>query len=244
MAVNQNIVLKVNKRSNFIRQLNPGARLCLLCGATLVVCEELLCSACASDLPGNRDACPVCALPDTYQQRCVSCIRHVPPYTKILALYRYEYPVNRLIQHTKFHAQLDVARFMGQQMAIQFGNNSSRPDCLIPVPLHTGRLAERGFNQAHEIANSISGMLNITVLSKSAKRVMTTRPQTELDAKHRKHNVRGAFALSRPVMPEYHHVAIVDDVVTTGATVAELARLLKGSGVARVDVWACARAVL
>ena len=129
-------------------------------------------------------------------------------------------------------------------MAMRFGNNSDLPDCLIPVPLHARRLAERGFNQAHEIAISISGILNITVLSKNAKRIITTRPQTELGAKQRKHNVRGAFALSRPVTPEYQHIAIVDDVVTTSATVAELARLLKGAGVARVDVWACARAVL
>ena len=133
---------------------------------------------------------------------------------------------------------------MGQQMAKQFGNKGGLPDCLIPVPMHAGRLAGRGFNQAQEIAASISGLLKIAVVSKSVLRIIATRAQTELTAKQRKHNIRGAFALARPDMPEYRHVAIVDDVVTTGATVTELAGLLKQSGVARVDVWACARAVL
>ena len=244
MAVNQYIDTKVNKRAKFRRPFNPGVQLCLLCDSALGVSDKLLCCACVSDLPENRDACPICALPDTYKQPCISCINRAPPYTRVLALYRYEYPVNRLIQYTKFRSRLDVARFMGQQMARRFGNNCNLPDCLIPVPLHAGRLAERGYNQAQEIALSISGLLKIAVVSKNVRRIIATRTQTELSAKERKRNVHGVFTLTRPVIPEYRHVVIVDDVVTTGATVSEMAKLLKASGVTRVDVWACARAIL
>ena len=244
MAVNQYIDLKVNKRRIFRRKIDPGARLCLLCDAALDDFDELLCNACVTDLPANQDACPVCARPDTYNHHCVSCINHAPPYFKILALYRYEYPVNRLIQYAKFHSRLDIARFLGQQMAVLFGDSRSQPECLVPVPLHAMRLADRGYNQALEIANSISRSLKIPVQSGCVQRITAARAQMELSAKQRKRNVRGAFAIVRSVLPEYRHVAIVDDVVTTGATVTELAKLLKGSGVTRVDVWACARAAL
>jgi ComF family protein len=244
MAVNLNIDFRVDKRPDFKHRFNPGSRLCLLCSANLTSVDELLCSACNADLPANLNACPVCALPDSYQRPCAACLNCARPYAQISALYRYEYPVNRLLQQAKFHSRLDIAWFMGRQLAGRFGiNRNDLPDCLIPVPLHAGRLAERGYNQALEMANSISCWLDIAVVSNCVQRTIATRAQTELNAKQRQRNVRGAFALNGTLAPEYHHVAIIDDVVTTGATITELARILKKSGIMRVVVWACARAL-
>lgn len=244
MAVNRYIDREVYKRTNLVRLPPPARCLCLLCDAALNDYEAFLCRACSADLPANSNACPVCGLPDTFNQPCASCIKRSLPFTSTMALYRYEYPVNRLIQLMKFHARLDIARFMGKQMAVQSVGHGGLPECLIPVPLHTHRLAGRGFNQALEVARSASESTGIPVLSGCIRRIFATRAQSGLPAKQRKRNMQGAFVWARPVVPKYHHVAIVDDVVTTGATVMELAGLLRGSGIRLVEIWACARAIL
>ena len=244
MAVNQNIAALVDNRTKLRRLLGPGRHLCQLCEAELGNPGEYLCQACKSDLPINLYACPVCALPGAFGLPCASCIRSMRPYSRILACYKYEYPVNRMIQALKYHSHLDKARFLGQQMAVRFSGITEKPGCLIPVPLHHDRLAVRGFNQAHEIANSISTVINIPVLYEYIRRTVATRAQTELNAKQRRQNVRGVFKLVRSFAPGTHHVAIIDDVVTTGATVTELAQLLRGNGIKRVDIWAGARAIL
>ena len=244
MAVNRYIDKEVYKRTNFVRLPGPVKSLCLLCDATLDDIEVFLCRACAADLPVNRGPCPTCGLPDTFNQPCAYCIKRSVPFTGTMALYRYEYPVNRLIQLMKFHARLDIARFMGKQMAVQSVFKGNLPECLIPVPLHARRLAGRGFNQALEVARSASESIGVPVLSGCIRRSIATRAQTELPAKQRKRNMQGAFEWVHSGALKYHHVAIVDDVVTTGATVMELAGLLRGSGISQVDIWACARAIL
>ena len=244
MAVNRYIDTEVDKRINPVRLPGPASCLCLLCDAALNNNEAFLCHDCAADLPANRDACPVCGLPDTFNQPCPSCIKATLPFTRTMALYRYEYPVNRLIHLMKFHARLDIARFMGKQMAVQSIVHGDLPECLIPVPLHARRLAGRGFNQALEVARSVSESIGIPVLSGCIRRTVATRAQTELTAKQRRQNIKGAFVCARSIVPKYHHVAIVDDVVTTGATAMELAGLLRCSGIRIVDVWACASATL
>jgi ComF family protein len=118
-------------------------------------------------------------------------------------------------------------------------NREQLPQLLIPVPLHRKRLQERGFNQAVELARPLSRQLDIPLDFSSCRRVRDTRSQSELHVRERQRNVRGAFKLSGKI--EADHVALLDDVVTTGSTVTALAKVLRRTGVGRVDVWALAR---
>ena len=145
-----------------------------------------------------------------------------------------------LVKALKFQGRLAVARLLGGLLGeIIAERGEPLPEFLLPVPLHPSRLRERGFNQALEIARSAARPSGLTVLPDSLQRIRATPPQTQLDGEARRHNVRGAFAVYRPIAAR--HVAIVDDVVTTGSTINELARLLRTVGVAEIDVWACAR---
>jgi ComF family protein len=118
--------------------------------------------------------------------------------------------------------------------------DTEKPDCLIPVPLHKTRYWQRGFNQSLEIARVVAKQRNIALRYDICQRHRATQQQTQLTAKQRRSNVKNAFALIRPV--PFQHIVLIDDVMTTGSTVNELARLFKQAGVPRVDVWVCARA--
>jgi ComF family protein len=145
-----------------------------------------------------------------------------------------------LIKLLKFQGQLAAATLLGNllQEALAQGT-APLPEALLPVPLHPSRMAERGFNQALEIARIVSNSMAIPIIANAVKRHRPTPPQVSLDAKTRRGNVRGAFRLQKPI--QVRRVAIVDDVITTGSTVTEVARVLKKAGVKEIDVWALAR---
>ena len=171
---------------------------------------------------------------------CGSCQRHRPPYDRCIAALRYQGPVPSLVGAAKFRRRLNAARLLGQLLTDRVRDAAGPlPQVLIPVPLHPRRLAERGYNQALEIARVPARELALPIGSRLCERVAATLPQAGLDERARRINIRGAFAVPGPWT--WDHVAIVDDVVTTGSTVAELARVLRGAGVRRVDVWAPAR---
>jgi ComF family protein len=145
-----------------------------------------------------------------------------------------------MIQRFKFGGKLAVARLLGQLMDDAIRDSAiDLPGMIIPVPLHGTRLRDRGFNQSRELARYVGKRLGIPLNIQSVSRFKATPPQMGLPAKDRRKNIRGAFAVNGTI--EATHVALVDDVVTTGATVGELARVLKLNGVERVDVWAVAR---
>ena len=129
---------------------------------------------------------------------------------------------------------------LGDLLADAVNAQAVKPEVIIPVPLHSSRYRERGFNQSLEIARILSRRLVIPLDYRSCSRIHATQAQTQLDAKERARNLKKAFAITKPL--PYTHVAILDDVVTTGATVNELAKMLRQAGVKRIDVWACARA--
>jgi len=143
----------------------------------------------------------------------------------------------------KFHGSLTAAHALGLLLADRVSEGDGPlPDALLPVPLHPSRLRQRGFNQSSEIACRVGRRLKIPVLRGACRRVRATAPQSSrLNARERRTNVEGAFAACGP-LDHLRAVAIVDDVVTTGATVSELARVVRRAGVHRVEVWACARA--
>ena len=202
-----------------------------------------LCAGCSEDLPKNIPACMRCAAPLPAPKTALVCghCQAIPPwFQSATAPYRYQQPMAYLIQQLKFARQLSLARLLGELMANSFLDRTEMPDCLIPVPLHPRRLRERGFNQALEISRVVGRRLNIPVHSRICARVRYTEAQSLLPMKQRRANVRNAFRVQGSVKDQ--NVAIVDDVITTGNTVNELARNLLRAGVRRVVVWAIAHA--
>jgi len=173
---------------------------------------------------------------------CGSCLTRAPPFARAVAPFRYAYPLDYLIRRFKYHGALAHGRVLGTLLAQRLPQDGSAwPALIVPMPLHRARHRERGFNQAAELARPVGAMLGIRVDPGLCMRQRATEDQTLLSASERRRNVRGAFALTRT--PDVEHVAIVDDVLTTLSTAAELARTLRRAGVATVEVWAIARAL-
>jgi len=206
---------------------------CLLCGAETG--PELLCPACIGELPALPESCPRCALPSPAGAVCGNCLNRPPHFDATLALWRYEFPCDRLVQALKYRARLALAGFFARSLA-------SRPlpevDLIVPMPLHPKRLAERGFNQALEIARHLGRPIE----PRGVLRVKDTLPQTELPYEERAKNVRRAFLCKLDLSGA--SVAVLDDVMTTGATLNEIARVLKRAGATRVENLVIARTVL
>ncbi|MEO7051834.1 MAG: ComF family protein [Rhodanobacter sp.] len=213
---------------------------CLLCGGAGA--NDLdLCADCAAELPRNRCCCARCALPlATPAVLCGECQRHVPEWDAAWAPFRYGWPLDRLESRYKFGKDLAAGRVLSILWARE-SRPIERPLLLVTVPLHRSRLRRRGYNQALELARPLARELGVPLRHDVLRRVRHTAAQTDLDAVSRRRNVRGAFAV-REAASLPAHVAILDDVMTTGATLSECTRVLKRSGVARVDVWALARA--
>lgn len=220
-------------------------RACLVCRTTTRM-RHHLCEACANELPILSHSCRKCAQflrgSERHHLICGMCLANPPPYDKVYALFPYQPPVPRLVAGLKFEEQLSHAHFFSYQLVYKINHlwyrDHSLPSLIIPMPLHTTRLRERGFNQAVEIAHPIGKALKIP-LDHAVSRQKATLPQTTLTAKRRKRNVSKAFASTRRY--DGLHVAIVDDVMTTGQTVTALARLIRRLGAKQVDVWCCAR---
>lgn len=173
---------------------------------------------------------------------CGTCLKEDPPFTQVYALYLYQPPITNLIMSLKFGNALANARILGELFAekiqSEWYRNKPLPEAIIPMPLHPKRLKERGFNQAIEIARPVAKLLNRPLLVIECSRVKHTVAQATLSAKDRLVNIQGAFTSSSLV---YQHVAVLDDVITTGSTMNEFCNTLKKSGVQTIDVWCCAR---
>jgi len=214
---------------------------CILCGDTCQA-STCLCNACKDDLPYITDACHLCGLPvEKSVSVCGSCITTPPPANKCISVLHYDPPVDYLIKHMKYHNQLAIADLMGELIAVKIKNMAQTlPDVIIPVPLHVNRLRQRGYNQAIEISRLVSRRLNIPLNIAICTRVKHTPPQFDIPANERKNNIKNAFEVSSAIKAK--HVALIDDVMTTGSTVWEITKTLKMAGVEQVDVWTCARA--
>ncbi len=215
---------------------------CLGCAATIAPGGRDLCPACTRDLPWNRCACLRCGLPLPLLQpveACGRCRRRPPPLTETHAVFRYEAPLDRLLPRLKFHDDLAAGRLCADLMAEALAG-AARPEAVIPLPLHRRRLRARGFDQTLELARPLARALALPLRDDLLARVRETAPQSRLDAVARRRNLKGAFAV-RPGIALPAHVALIDDVMTTGATLHAAADALLRAGVARVDAWVCAR---
>jgi ComF family protein len=212
---------------------------CLLCGAAAD--DSGLCAACAGELPRNRCCCARCALPLPWPvATCGGCQRRAPPWTAAWAPFRYGWPLDRLESRYKFSGNLAAGRALAEHWA-RYGAPPVRPDAVVAVPLHRARLCRRGYNQSLELARVLTRRWQLPLRRDLLERTRATAAQTDLDARARRRNVRGAFRVPAGVVVPAH-VAVLDDVMTTGTTLAECARTLRRAGAERVDVWALARA--
>lgn len=216
---------------------------CIICRLPAKQARDLCCR-CEADLPLNNSACYQCALPITgaaSQMRCGHCLQKPPAFERTIAPYHYQDAITRLIYDLKFNQQLANANVLGQICATKIKQHYQKqilPEIIIPIPLHRRRLRQRGFNQALEISKPVSRLLNIPIDKFSCQRIIDTVPQTRLTAKLRRKNLRGAFKISKL---KVKHVAVIDDVMTTGTTMREFCATLTHAGIERIDVWCVAR---
>ena len=216
---------------------------CLACGESGDG-EHDLCRACRRALPWNRSACSHCALPLPALPAadpvvCGRCLRRPPPLASVRSACLYAAPLDRLLPRFKFHGDLAAGRLLARLLA-EACASAPRPQALLPVPLHRARLRSRGYDQALELATPLARALDLDLHADLLLRTRATAAQSRLSAAARRRNVRDAFAV-RPGLALPAHVALVDDVMTTGATLHAAARALHRAGVQRVDAWVCAR---
>lgn len=218
---------------------------CLLCdepadGATP------LCTACETELPWLGEHCQTCALPIPGSgSTCGHCLEHPPAFDRVITPWTYNFPIDSLITRFKHNAKWPfghlLAELLAQALRHRFDEDLSRPELLLPVPLATRRLRQRGFNQAAMLARWLGTHLDLPCDDRLLLRPHDTGTQQTLNAEERRKNLRNAFALAPDASIKGRHLALVDDVLTTGATAQALARLLMDAGAARVDVYCLAR---
>lgn len=211
------------------------AQPCVLCGASSR--NGAWCAACDATLPYlTAPHCPVCALPALNGAICGRCLKRTPNFNRTVAAFAYAFPLDKLVQALKFGEQLMLADSLANKLAQRV---EVRPDCIVPMPLHPARLRERGFNQSIELARRIAAKLDIPLSSRACQRVRDTPPQSTLKWKERGKNMRRAFICTEDLSGK--HVAVVDDVMTSGASLNEVALALRRAGAREVSAWVIAR---
>ncbi len=222
--------------------LLPSA--CVLCGT---LGGDALCPPCRAQFFGAREPrCPVCAEPVPAVAICGRCLTRRPAYDATVAAASYAMPLDRLVLELKFAGRLAHARLFAELLAEAASATPGFvvPALLCPVPLGPGRLAERGFNQALEIARPLGRLLHVAVAPRLAQRVQDTAAQSKLRKAHRRANIAHAFAIPDRALVEGRHIGIVDDVMSSGQTLGELAAVFKRHGAARVTNFVFARTPL
>lgn len=222
---------------------------CLLCTAPLG--QDLLCPDCTQHLPYlNTHHCVQCALPlDSVAERCGQCLQQPPGFEVAVVPFRYEHPLDSLIQQFKHRHQLAAGRALGQCLATHIEHHYSEhpalpwPELILPVPLHWRRRLARGYNQSDLLARQLQRQLAIPVATRVCRRVRSTPHQQGLSRRQRLHNLHSAFRINPSTLPLIRGkcIALLDDVITTGSTARVVSQVLLGAGAAEVHLWALAR---
>jgi ComF family protein len=210
---------------------------CLFCGAG--ASAGGVCIPCRADLPGWRvQRCPVCAIATPQGEVCGQCLRSPPAFARTVVAASYAFPLDAAVARLKYGRDLGLAAGLADLLR-EAVHGETLPALMIPMPLSAARMRERGFNQAAELARPVAARLGACMLPDAARRTRDAAPQASLPLAAREKNVRGAFECDRHL--DAMEVAIVDDVMTTGASLDELARTLRSAGAARVVCWVLAR---
>lgn len=214
---------------------------CVLCEAPDV---DVVCQPCRLSLPSasrTSPACPVCAAPN-HVQVCGACLRDQPDFDLTIAAFNYHFPLDRLVKSFKFSANLTLVDFFADALAAEIKRQApSLPTKIVALPLANKRLASRGFNQSALLADALGKRLKLHVAHHAMRRIRETPPQTGLSKALRLRNIKGAFQCDANFTGQ--HIVIVDDVMTTGATLSEAAKVVKQAGAISVTTWIIARAV-
>lgn len=218
---------------------------CLLCNEASEQ-PYPLCVACEAELPWLEEGCQICALPLPMQGlTCGQCNRRPPAFYRVEAPWHYGFPLDALISRFKYHSQWPLGRLLaqllGRWLVHRYNEDLPRPALLLPVPLSRRRLRQRGYNQAAMLAHWLAEYTGISCNDRALKRLVDTPAQQGLTARERKRNLHQAFAVENADVLEGRHLALIDDVLTTGATAQALASLLLKAGARRVDVYCLAR---
>ncbi|TRW96480.1 ComF family protein [Candidatus Methylobacter oryzae] len=216
---------------------------CILCGNPGQQARDI-CDSCYMQLPRNNHCCYRCGeileTLITAPALCGRCLSRQPAFDETYAPFIHQGAIRHLINTLKFSANYKNARLLGMLLADHLRQSAEQPELILPVPLHDSRYRERGFNQAIEISRTVAKELQVPLDLTGCKRCRDTPHQIQLSAKKRHKNLKNAFSVVKPLHAQ--HIAILDDVMTTGSTAHELAYVLKKAGANRVDVWVCARA--
>lgn len=220
-------------------------RHCILCGNASGALN--ICAPCSGELPRIGVCCRACALPlaEPASGLCTRCREHAAPWDSAIAALVYGFPVDQLVRRFKFSRSLACGQLLAQELTRAVANRCIHPpDAIVPVPLHRTRHLARAFNQSELLARHAGQRTGIPVYSGLLRRCRRTRAHSGLDAVSRRINIKGAFRcrLTTRQRGRVRHVAVVDDVLTTGATLSECTRTLKAAGVGQVSVWVAARA--
>ena len=221
--------------------INKLPTTCILCDNKGVIGKDI-CAICFENLLKNNYYCYQCGTPlesITQINLCGYCQSIAPAFKTCHAPFLYQGIIRYLITYLKFNQHYKNARLLGQLFVESLAGHKL-PQCIIPVPLHKKRYRQRGFNQSFEIAKTIGAQLQIPIEAKLCIRHRNTPHQVGLTIKDRHNNVKNAFSLIKET--HYTHIAILDDVMTTGATLQEIACILKKAGVINIELWVCARA--
>lgn len=221
-------------------------RRCQLCDEVTDHPMHRICTACEAELPWLGAHCQICAVPlQATGLICGACQKKTPSFTRVEAPWRYGFPIDSLITRFKHQAQWPHGRLLAELLAEHlchaYDEGLPRPQALLPVPLARNRQRRRGFNQAQMLAHWLGSGLQLPVQTDWLQRPIDAPAQQGLDALTRKRNLRHAFALQVEAKISGAHVALVDDVLTTGATAETLAHLLRRAGASRIDVYCLAR---
>lgn len=212
---------------------------CTLCG--LYCGSGRLCQPCLEELPRTSQPCRLCALSGLQSDVmiCGRCLVRAPAWDEAVAALVYEYPVDQIVQRFKFQRSMACGQLLADELVLSVSRlTATRPDILLPVPLHVTRRFWRGFNQAEFLARQLGRKLEIPVLVNRLRRRKRTRAQSGLDRVERRKNIRGAFTCRNL---HRARVALVDDVMTTGTTLTECARAIRAAGASHLSVWVAAR---
>ncbi len=241
---------------NVAEALTPLRRLSLHCtqwrqslAGSCAVCADWarggLCEGCRQHFAAPRPRCERCALPlPTAAPLCGACLHETPPWQRCFCIADYAFPWDRLVHRLKFEQSPELAPLLADLLRAAVDRQpTTLPQAFVPVPLSAARLAERGYDQAWQLARALGRNSNRPAWPRALERRFDARPQTRLSRRERRDNLRGAFVPGPPPSPPLPgcHLALVDDVLTTGATASEATRTLLAAGAARVDLWVLAR---
>lgn len=218
---------------------------CLLCLTAIPKNKIAICDACRNDLPLINQGCEYCNIPLPYHGICGQCLQNRPIFFQAITPYCYDFPIGQLITLFKHQKQWPtgylLSQLLSQHLTDRYQHGLTKPDLLISVPLAKQRLRQRSFNQTDMMVNWLVKELQLDYRTDLIKRITNTPPQQQLSAKERSKNLINAFTIDPKIKITNLHLAIVDDVITTGATANTLAKLLYQHGAKRVDVYAIAR---